>query len=531
MKIDKNQITVIAFSGILLLSFIPMLFIQEAYAVAGFQSYVKTDLSTGSNNACTAITVLPSTQYVIQSCDNASTTTTFYTSFYSGTQITAKSVTTTTGHADRNHCWAVTSVTAVCQQLYSSGENHLRRITVTGATTTSETFLSLGSVTAGQFQQFGGNIYASTVTNGNFYRISLSSFTQTGLWTGLETGTCSNVDVATAIDTNKGIAICDTNEIKLFSFNGGAGSGVITYLDSASIPIAVESSNGITLVYDGTSKVYVVNNGKPVTFISISLSSNTFTDTAGSYPISASDMKGVAGGYWLLLGTDNQVYLLQKQIAPPNNLVVVQPVPFNYGGESRLASANSETFVISKGDNGNTTLFFIKATNLHNESDQPVFEGSPIVGIGGVDCSLPENTNILICRVGGTGAMGSAGAFVIGNASAGTGLMGIGCSIGIVDCIQNTDPKENGLGILMFIASIFIVVGMFVTTQGMENTIKLPLHMWAIIIIGLSAFFTLTNIIDPVFLIVSIIGLIALGAPKLVNTLKGGNTFGSGSTE
>jgi hypothetical protein len=149
----------------------------------------------------------------------------------------------------------------------------------------------------------------------------------------------------------------------------------------------------------------------------------------------------------------------------------------------------------------------------------------------GVDCTLPENANILICRLGGDGTLGSAGAFVIGNTTDGTGILGIGCSIGLVDCTVDDNPQTNGLGLLIFVASIFIVVGMFVRSLGAEETVRTPTFVWVIIIMALSAFFTITGIIDPVFLILSVVALIALGAPKLVGMIKGGTTFGQGSTE
>jgi hypothetical protein len=58
----------------------------------------------------------------------------------------------------------------------------------------------------------------------------------------------------------------------------------------------------------------------------------------------------------------------------------------------------------------------------------------------------------------------------------------------------------------------------------------MPLFIWVVIILALSAFFTITGIIDPIFLILSIIALIALAAPKAIETLRG-STFGRGSSE
>jgi len=141
-------------------------------------------------------------------------------------------------------------------------------------------------------------------------------------------------------------------------------------------------------------------------------------------------------------------------------------------------------------------------------------------------CDDPANADILICRNGGNGEIGSAGAFIMGNITQGTGILGIGCSIGLVDCTEDDNPQTNGLGLLIFIASIFVVVGMFYYSGGL----RMPLFIWAIIIISLSAFFTITGLINPIFLILSIIAIIALTAPKIINYVRGGS-FGGGSTE
>lgn len=167
-----------------------------------------------------------------------------------------------------------------------------------------------------------------------------------------------------------------------------------------------------------------------------------------------------------------------------------------------------------------------------------IYEAIPEGGggtIGGTDCDLPENQFILICRLGQDGAeVGSAGAFVIGNVSQGTGILGIGCTMGLVDCIADPDPQTNGLGLLIFIASIFVIVGMFYASLGGQNTWALfhgsPIIL-VLIIIALSAFFTITEIIDPIFLILSIVAIIALAAPKIIGLIQNRGFGGGGSTE
>lgn len=181
--------------------------------------------------------------------------------------------------------------------------------------------------------------------------------------------------------------------------------------------------------------------------------------------------------------------------------------------------------------------------NHASEGEIQVWIGSSMLIIGDVltptgedvsgsgrDCSLPENANILICRLGQDGAeVGSAGAFVIGNTTEGTGLLGLGCTMGIVDCSEDVNPQTNGLGLLIFIASIFVVIGMFYYTIG-KDAFNIPLFIYIVIIIALSAFFTIVGLIDPVFLILSVVAVIALAVPKIIGVVRGNSTFGGGSS-
>lgn len=297
----------------------------------------------------------------------------------------------------------------------------------------------------------------------------------------------------------------------LYKFN--IGTHVLTSVDTgASAVIAMSCDSSFAYVSSNLG-----NYVKRVLISSMTLQSDTGTVTAPTQIMVRGDSVYVARGSATTVTAFNKSNLTNSFVflTLANN-----DLSFYLGNSTRFN-------ILSPFANNN--LFYAVSGVL-----APELEPSPTPSTGGIDCTLPENENILVCRLGGTGAFGSAGDFIIGvaptNTTEGTGLTGIGCAIGLVDCVADPDIKTNGLGLLIFIASIFIVVGMFVTTQGLGNTIKLPLYMWAMIIIALSAFFTLTNVIDPVFLIISIIGLIALGAPRIVNVFKGGDTMGEGST-
>lgn len=177
-----------------------------------------------------------------------------------------------------------------------------------------------------------------------------------------------------------------------------------------------------------------------------------------------------------------------------------------------------------EGAGGNSDYYNLDLEGVAFGSNGDEFvEGGNI--IGGIDCSLPENENKLICRV--TDPIGGAGNFVIGNGT--SGLTGIGCSIGLVDCTTDTNPRTNGLGLLIFIATLFVIIGSFYYTIGRE-TFNIPVFIWIVIILAVSAFFTITGLIDPIFLILTAIAIVALAANRLKGMLAGSSTLGGGST-
>jgi len=172
-----------------------------------------------------------------------------------------------------------------------------------------------------------------------------------------------------------------------------------------------------------------------------------------------------------------------------------------------------------------TAFYFMGSTErIHLYNGLPD-DGSEEAPPEEVDNTCVENPETVFCRLGGTNDNSTSGV----GSLIGAGIINLGCNIAFVDCTTDSNPATNGLGILIFIASIFVIVGMFYWATG-RDAFHMPLFIWILIIIALSAFFTIIGIIDPVFLIISIIAIVALAAPKVLSALRG-NTFGGGSTE
>jgi hypothetical protein len=164
------------------------------------------------------------------------------------------------------------------------------------------------------------------------------------------------------------------------------------------------------------------------------------------------------------------------------------------------------------------------------EAELQIIKGSNLVvftvGTPGGDfdtsCANPANANLLRCVLSDGQDLEGIGGVI------GDGITELGCNVIFTDC-TDPDPATNGIGLLIFIASIFVVVGMFYWAIGTES-FHMPIFIWIIIIIALSAFFTIVGLIDPVFLVLSIIAIIALAVPKIIGVVRGGSTFGGGST-
>lgn len=364
----NKQITIIAvavFSIVLLLG----MDYQRAYAIAGFQTQTVVTISGASNDLCTGIAMLPSTHYVIMVCQT-STNLTIRASTISGTAIASTGFANTVSNNGilRADCVAIDSVTAVCSiGTVLSGQPSLRKITVTSSSTISIVNY-IPSSTASSVTFLGGSAYHFQHTDGLFVRVGLSSMAQTGSWSGIETGSCTNVDLITAITPNIGFAICDSTEGYLFTFSGSSGSV------SKSAPITLTNSYSIGefhAVYSN-GKIYLSGDNQQIESIPVDLSTATFTGASVEFSPSADDIKSVIGGYLVVVDSvTDQYYLIAKSGNPPNNIEFTGALTTGIADGARMYSPDSSNFVISKGSTAGD-VYFIYGTQLRNAQDIPI---------------------------------------------------------------------------------------------------------------------------------------------------------------
>lgn len=153
--------------------------------------------------------------------------------------------------------------------------------------------------------------------------------------------------------------------------------------------------------------------------------------------------------------------------------------------------------------------------------------GALVNTLAGVDdtsafCQIQANQNLLRCRLEAQG--GALGGNVTNNPfdipTSGSNIL---IQTGILDG-SDTNPATNGTGYLILSVALIIVNGLlFVATHG-EAFTRSNLFLPALISLLVVAGFTIASIVDATVLIISIVVMVALAAPKIRDTLGGRGT-------
>jgi hypothetical protein len=148
-------------------------------------------------------------------------------------------------------------------------------------------------------------------------------------------------------------------------------------------------------------------------------------------------------------------------------------------------------------------------------------------------CLQPENFNILRCVLerGDTTPLMGASETIDESAT------NIICQIGLVQCVQNADGsftpvddniQTNGIGYIILVVALGILIGIFwVASRGDLGSI--PTFLWFIASLAVIGTITAFEFIDPTFLIIAIIAIIALAVAK-AKGLFGSSALFTGET-
>ncbi len=212
-------------------------------------------------------------------------------------------------------------------------------------------------------------------------------------------------------------------------------------------------------------------------------------------------------------GTSTQIFGIKSNTTDTYIIVNALQTGFDASagiGENYVSGTFSTWYVASSLNN--QRIIIISGLRDSGTNPEPPSGGNG-TSVGGVDCTLPENEQILLCRIGGNGAIGSAGDFIVGNGTQGTGVSGIICSIGLVDCETDDNIQTNGIGYLLTIVALGIMIGvLWVASRGDLQSI--PTFIWFLGTLALVGAVTLFGWIDPTFLVITIIVVVALATAK-----------------
>lgn len=506
---EKNKIKGIVLFAILGLSIFSLIPFQFAYAQTLADVNI-VEINAPGSRSCSGITQT-SNGMVWQLCTSATnfnvSTITLY--LISGNTILNQTNISTAANAGINmRIWSVASnQVLVTGGSSSSPQARLYEVTSTSnLDLVSQTSLSACTPIGSQYTSRVGTTLVVGCTNGEVRLLSQGSNIQIGSFSGMTTGspTCTTFQSVMLYSSNAGVAICDNTTLIAFTISGST----VTKGDSVTVSTSVTNQRMIF----ANGFIYFTGGANAIAF---NESTRTFSGDIIAIPTASSgtDMAIAQGGYWVTIGGGN-VFLLNASIAPPNNIEFNSNSGVGTGAAQRVGTFNSQTFVMSKGASSENNYNYVIINNI-------ILDGQPDV-TGGIDCTIPANINILICRIASQtgGNLGGVGGILD------TGIFNVLVNSGLISG-ADTDPKTNGIGYFITILGFGIMAGMFfVATKGEIN--KIPTFVWMLSAIALLGGITAIGWIDPTFLIIGIVAIIGLAAMQIRNTIGSGIDFGGG---
>jgi hypothetical protein len=502
--------------------------INNAYATDDI-TVTKTTVSGATNNECSAIGETATTNYVFAVCGTASSTSQNVRVFSGTTQIASVALTLPSTSDDiRVKIFPIDNSKVVVETgSPGSGIAMFREYQIVGSTlTNTRTFNAPCTIGAwGAYDQEGTSVFF-VCTDGTLREFGLLTFTQLNSYTGFTSGspTCTTPRGVTMATSTVGIVACDTAQFIIFHISGATvvkDEGVTTSVATNAQPHRMIYTNGYIYFYRPLSESPYALGVDPVT--------RTFTVSPEISVLTGAgtDFQIASGGYYLVVDrTNSQVTVLNANQAPPNNLVFTKGLGSTVGQTININSYDSLHFIVSKGDNGNSTIFYFKLSDLLINGSPPSGGGGGTGSTGGVDCTDPAFSYRLICNVGNGGLTGASNLL---NQSS-TNIL---CQVGLIACTQdpngnfnanNPDIKTNGVGYILVAIAIALFVGiLWVASRGQLT--EIPTFIWFIGTIAIVGTITAFGWIDPTFLIITIITIVAFAVAKARGIFGGQTVF------
>lgn len=210
-------------------------------------------------------------------------------------------------------------------------------------------------------------------------------------------------------------------------------------------------------------------------------------------------------------GTDNISIVDIDSNAIINTIAVCNVVADRYLDTKRLQNT-TQTYIPCSA-NINTIL-----------TDDSVSSFIPLPDVNEEFCLIPANFNLLRCVLARGDTTPIIGASETIEESATTLI----CQIGLIQCTNlvpdNPDIKTNGIGFLLVAISLGIMIGIFwVASRGDLGSI--PTFVWFIGTLGIVGAITAIGWIDPTFLVITVIAIIAMAVAKAKGVFNQSDLF------
>lgn len=320
-------------------------------------------------------------------------------------------------------------------------------------------------------------------------------------------------------------------------------SNVTTLCTSANIAVTAANWGGQLIMDIDNDKVYVANGStgaySTISTINCSITSNSITSTDTGLSGAIVQKNGIAvqskdvmffqeSGANARTSSAEYDYTTQT-FSGERSIIDISPGSAQTGlyGRAYLGVEHDTNgqidslAIIGSGSTAYNGIF------IPMDADQAIFifkfeaptEPDEVLGI---NCDLPENAGILICRLTATtgGNIGGLGGIID------TGILSLFVNAGLIDG-TDTNPQTNGVGYVITLVGFGILIAIFWLASG-GRIKEIPTFVWMVASIALVGVITAIGWIDPTFFIVAVITIAALAAMQMRNMIDRGIDFSTG---
>jgi hypothetical protein len=294
-----------------------------------------------------------------------------------------------------------------------------------------------------------------------------------------------------------------------------SGSGLISTLTGGNVVGKITVATG-TYTSLGTNLVSIVND---VTCIS---GSSYWASIAGGFVKKVNVSSGTLQAT-ISLSASNDVVKHGTQLLVAHSTTNINGYDLTSLALVATYSGLSGSTVILL--NGNSTSFYTLNSNekidLYNGLPDDGSSNPPPPDEGSAFCQIPANENLLRCRLEEQG--GAMGGFQ-GQSNPFNPINGTNSIFVSALGLENDDVKTNGVGYILLAVALVIINLMFVLVLAVASgkNVSIPDPLWIMLIISLAviAGFVVMGITDATFLIISIVALVALASPRIVQLIQ-----------